>query len=220
MHRVLINEGGPAGRDAIGGAPLLEAREPASCSLCHRTMVPFLQLDIRVEFGLPFKPGSHLIVMMCSFHNEIPELFSERDLPPGFWHQGDGHYLLRLYEPSIALLPRAADVHLQPAALSFELAPEQVTNVEDWLVGSEGFKIGGTPSWAQDPEFHICCCGSEMAFIGQIPRDHAFPKVASAPEQPDSFSADDYCLFLGNETYLFACPRQCHPGAVVPVLQN
>src|SRR6185503_9030224 len=97
---------------------------------------------------------------------------------------------------------------------------ESFAPASHFLVGSGGVKVGGTPSWVQQPEVHVCCCGSRMAFIGQVPLDHPFPKLPDAPEQPDTFSAEDYCLFLGNETYLFACERQCHPGAVWPVLQN
>lgn len=222
MHRVVVSDAASERRDFIGGAPLLQADEAAACRLCGRGLVPFLQLDLRGEFGLPFKAGSHLVVMMCPLHNEIPDsdLASPSELPPAYWELGSGHYLLRLYPPSVALVSGPVDRHLRAAGLSFEPEAETIRAVGGFLIGSEGFKIGGTPSWAQVPECHVCCCGAEMAFIGQVPLDHPFPKLPEAPEQPDTFSSDDYCLFLGNETYLFACPRQCHPGAVWPVLQN
>lgn len=59
-----------------------------------------------------------------------------------------------------------------------------------------------------------------MRFVCQVPQDWRFPKRTGAPAQPDSFSAEDYCLFLGNETYLFACEAQFDPRAVHAVAQN
>jgi hypothetical protein len=46
------------------------------------------------------------------------------------------------------------------------------------IVGVQGFKVGGIPSWIQDPEYYVCSCGGTMRFICQLPGDHGFPKTA------------------------------------------
>jgi len=59
-----------------------------------------------------------------------------------------------------------------------------------------------------------------MRFVCQAPENWRFAKKPEAPEQPDSVSANDYILFLGNEVYVFACEAQCDPRAVHVVVQN
>jgi hypothetical protein len=83
-----------------------------------------------------------------------------------------------------------------------------------------GLKLFGHPSWAQDPENHLCCCGKPMRLLLQIPESAGFDMAAGAPQQPNSFWGSQYCLFLGNELYLLACTAQCHPLALWPVLQH
>ena len=110
--------------------------------------------------------------------------------------------------------------HLASHPLHFAEQDGITRVVAGFEIGAEGLKVGGTPSWAQEREPHRCSCGAEMSFIAQVPANFGFRRRPAAPEQPDSFSADDYCLFLGNEVYLFGCTRQCHPRAVWPVVQN
>jgi hypothetical protein len=59
-----------------------------------------------------------------------------------------------------------------------------------------------------------------MRFLCQVPLDYPFAKLPNAAAQPNGFSFTDYGLFLGNETYFFACEAQCNPLAVLPVVQN
>jgi len=157
---------------------------------------------------------------MCPVHNDIPELQSPGRLPERFWELGPGHFRLYLTRPGVGEQSAETEPHLRPFGLRFAPSPEEIQVVGAVRIGSQGLKVAGEPSWAQDPEWYTCACGSEMAFIAQVPENFPFPKNSSAPEQPDTFSADDYCLFLGNEVYLFGCTAQCHPEAIWPVLQN
>jgi hypothetical protein len=109
-----------------------------------------------------------------------------------------------------------ADPFLEPAALG--LVPYQDAAPDGR--GHQLFKLGGTPSWAQDPERYRCACGAEMRYLAQVPENFGFIKQEEAPEQPDAFDDDSYGLFLGNEVYFHACAARCHPGAVWPINQN
>jgi hypothetical protein len=208
-------------RNSIGGYPWLPAGEEwPRCRRCDRRLVLFLQFEIRADFRLPFLTGSQVLVFMCPEHNDIPALCAENRLPEEYWHRGGGHFALYLARPGTGQATQEEEPHLRSFTLRFEPSAEEVEAVGSLRVGSQGLKIGGVPSWAQDAEWHTCCCGSEMGFVGQVPENFPFAKRAEAPEQPDSFSRDDYCLFLGNEVYLFACTAQCHPQAVWAVVQN
>jgi hypothetical protein len=206
-------------------------------------MVLFLQFDVQADFGLPFQTGSHLSVFMCPRHNDAPEMFSDLQLPAAYWERRlriDGtirFYELFLHRAGVAAHIQAADEHLLPQQIEFELTQEVADNqkipllmhpqfpgvslsIDETVGGLQGLKVGGQPSWAQGPEVHRCSCGAAMRFLCQIPENWPFPKLPKAPKQADSFSADDYCLFLGNEVYLFACEAQCDPRAVHVVVQN
>ena len=81
------------------------------------------------------------------------------------------------------------------------------------------FKVGGTPSWAQDPEYYRCACGADLMYLCHVPEGMEFAVHPGQPEQPYSLG-DSYGLFLSNEVYLLACPAHCDPAAVWPVNQN
>jgi hypothetical protein len=215
------SEVGPDCRDSVGGYAWRDPRRSwPLCRLCESRLVLFLQLETRAAFELPFAVGSQLAVYMCTIHNEIPHLLPAPQLPPNYWSLGSGHYALFLTQPGMSEASREEEPHLAACALRFQPDVDRVRVLGGALVGAEGFRLGGTPSWAQEPEPHTCCCGAQMAFVGQVPADFGFRRRTDAPEQPDSFSADHYCLFLGNEVYLFGCARQCHPQAVWPIVQN
>ncbi len=220
IHRVTVHGSAGLSRDSVGGVLLLDAEEPPVCAICGGRLALFLQSDVREGFGLAVTAGSHLVVMMCPFHNDIPELLPAGRLPDRYWTEGAGHCLLRLVPPTAPLRQLPEDPFVKAGALRFEPTEESVRAVAGVARGSQGFKVGGVPSWTQDPESFTCCCGAEMLFLCQVPQDFPFPKREDAPEQPDAFSKVDYCLFLGNETYLFACARQCDPGAVWAIVQN
>jgi hypothetical protein len=169
----------------------------------------FVQFDIPPELSLPFQAGSHLNVLMCPVHNEIPSFNSWSSLPPEYWKAAEPHWYASLFVNSVDF--RASANYLAPFELVLADAPS-----------SERFRIsvGGVPDWVQDPEEFICCCGAHMQFVAQISDGAEFPKLTDAPEQPDSSSANDHVLFLGNEVYIFACSAQCNPRAVWVTVQN
>jgi hypothetical protein len=188
-------------------------------------MVLFFQFDIDAAFELPFRPGSHLLVFMCPEHNEIDcDLVytgqEPRELPPNYWLHTRGHSLLVLNPPGIEEVTHEPDAYLQPQELIFAKKQETITAWDTMEVGASEFKVGGVPAWSQDPEGFVCACGAPMEFLCQVPDGFGFDKLADAPKQPDSFSAKQYCLFLGNDVYIFACAAQCHPRAVWIALQN
>jgi hypothetical protein len=157
---------------------------------------------------------------MCPNHNEIPELFSEELLPAEYWNAGLGHYALLLEKPDVPFQIGGEEPHIVAAPIGFSSLPEVAKGRGRKAVGQRMVKIGGVPSWAQAPEFHTCACGAEMKFLLQVRGNFAFRRKPDAPEQPNTFSANAYCLFLGNEIYVFACSAQCHPQAVWAVVQN
>ena len=214
-------------RNSIGGYPILaETQEWPVCKMCNARQVLFLQLDILKEFYLPFASGSHLSVFMCPNHNDIPTLYNDRQvLPANYWDDNEGHYKLILNPPIKREWALNLEPHLVYYSLGFKEAEESIISDnlfqgECYEIGSSGWKVGGVPSWIQDPEYPYCACGAEMRFVCQIPEDFGFEKAPDAESQPDSFSHDHYCLFLGNEVYIFACVNQCNPLAVIAAVQN
>jgi hypothetical protein len=248
MHLVeqLSMASGEMARDSIGGRPILPVGVSWPTCACGRRMTLFFQFDVREGFALPFVAGSHLCVFMCPVHNDAPEMLNAaRQLRQRFWDRRrriDGStrfYELYLHRPgsSVSDVVHPPDEILRPKQLRFVLqdevadddavtlrAHEKYAGVSlslgEVVGGVQGFKVGGQPAWAQAPEVHRCCCGAQMLFVCQVPLDWPFAKLPGAPEQPDSSSSDDYCLFLGNETYVFACEAQCDPRAVHVVVQN
>jgi hypothetical protein len=172
-------------------------------------MILFFQFDILVEFELPFQIGSHLSIFMCPEHNEIPSFDQFHQLPVAYWDKTEGHWYATLSKPC-SEVQFASPQFLQPAKLVMSNSAKN-----HWSLS-----VGGEPLWLQDPEQFACACGSDMHFVCQLSDGFQFPKLSEAPEQPDSSSADDYVLFLGNEVYVFACPNQCNPRAVWVTVQN
>lgn len=201
---------GDSERDGIGGAPILREGQEWPVCQCGERMVLFFQLDVRAEYGLPFAAGSHLLAFMCWKHGDanLPPAPGTKRLPDGY---GGTTWRFLLNKPG-AEVTLAEEPHLKPATF-------QATEQDDGG-GVQGFKVGGAPSWAQDPERYRCSCGADMAFVCQVPANFRFLTREDQPEQPGWFSSDDWVLFLGNETYVFACTAQCRPDAVWPVNQN
>lgn len=175
-------------------------------------MVLFLQLDIRAEWGIAVAADSHLSIFMSPSVNEIPSFEFPpvgKPLPPELWTRREPHCKVFLHPPGAADTASAApDPYLQHQALSFEPGGES----DIW--------VGGEPDWYQDPDRHLSPAGEPMVFVAQLAVDVPFPRRPEAPPQPDSFSRDDYCLFLGNAVYLLADPAQPHPEAVWVGVQN
>jgi hypothetical protein len=185
-------------------------------------MVLFWQFDVREEFGLPFKPGSHFLAMMCPEHNDAA-LFSPTDdalLPPRFWELDIGHYAVLLLPPGAPTQAGELDKYLQPRRIRYVKAPEEVAVPFDFASGTDAFKVGGIPHWINFAPAWTCSCGGKMQFVGQIPDSFGFAQRPDAPEQPNSFSRTEYCYLLGNAVFFLACDRQCDPRAVMAICDN
>jgi|UniRef100_A0AAU3HQ44 hypothetical protein len=207
-------------RNSVGGWPFLDDADGWPECFCGERMALFFQLDIPVDirhFG-----GDHLLVFHCRAHNDAsgPELTDGR-LVPRYWDAPQPPYprpFWRVLLQRHAALPTAA---AEPSlrAVPLTLRPFVDTPGPHGL-GARSFKVGGTPSWAQDPEHYSCACGSDLVYLCQVPESMDFAVHPGLPEQPYSVGADTYNLFLGNEIYLLACPDHCDPAAVWPVNQN
>ncbi|MFD4695609.1 hypothetical protein [Streptomyces sp. NPDC058463] len=95
-----------------------------------------------------------------------------------------------------------------------------VDTADPYGCGAQGFKVGGTPSWAQGPEHLTGACGADLVHVCQVPESMEFAVHPGQPVQPDGVDVGTYLLFLGNEVYFLACPDHCDPAAVRPVNQN
>ena len=204
-----------APRDSIAsGAWVRHDMEAPKCITCGAAQQLFLQFDIDEKFGLSFEGGSHVVLFMCPDCNEIPSFDSYENgkLPDQFWSKTEGHFFVANFKAKTSTKFMQLDSLLRSYALEFE---------DDSAKSKlEEIRIGGEPNWLQTPENFTCQCGAEMKFIAQISENYRFPKLASAPPQPDSFSEDDYCLFLGNEVYIFGCVEHCDDRAVWIAVQN
>ena len=221
----MVSAAAPDPRGFVGGTPPLPAGSDwPRCRLCGDDLVHFLDVTLPGE-SAPFRAGSRLQIFACRRHDDIAgttysdygrfaSAAGSRRLPEGYWGISDGHYLIRLLPPDAGVVPGRPETRLAPRNLSQARAEDSRTRP------NPAFKLFGHPSWAQDPEEHECSCGAAMRLLLQVPADFGFDRAPGAPDQPNSFSRSHYALFLGNELYLLACPAQCHPLAVWPVLQN
>jgi hypothetical protein len=192
--------------------------------MCGDDLVHFLDL-LLPEGSSPFKAGSRLQIFACREHDDITgtiysdynrfgSLSMSKRLPNTYWEITDGHYLLRLLPPQALVKSRASEYRL--ALQNVQMTEHHDSEAEPLMA----LKLFGYPSWAQEPENHLCCCGQPMRLLLQIPESVGFDMTNGVPQQPNSFSCSQYCLFLGNELYLLACTAQCHPLALWPVLQH
>jgi hypothetical protein len=203
-------------RSSLGGHPFLPRDLPwPTCPKSGEPMVFFFQLELGAELGLAQAPGSHLAVFMSPAVNEIPTFDfvpTGQPLPDRFWEKRLDHFKVYLFGPEVDLIPREAEPRLVHHRLDLTAADDKFR--DPFLV------IGGEPRWYQAPELHPDGDGASLSFLCQLSENYPFPKEASAPPQPDSFSGKAYCLFLGNSVYFFAGARPPHPEAVWIVVQN
>lgn len=209
-------------RSSVGGRPIM-SRDAAwpHCKTCAVPMVQVLQLDGIA--GSPLRAGEHLLVFQCRDWNDIPEFPPESGtLPDGYWDRGEGHYAFLLTPPGTDEQVLDAETALIISELVPEETPEvakEMGKAQKFVAGKRAFKLGGVPSWAQGQRVLRCCCGAEMEFVIEVPADMPFPKDPSTPEQRNAYSKTKFYLFLGNEVYIFACSRRCHPQAVWAIVQ-
>jgi hypothetical protein len=212
-------------RGFVGGIPPLPAgTDWPTCRLCRDSLVHFLDVELPRE-SAPFQAGSRLQVFACRQHDDIAgTIYSDygrfgsaaqvRQLPDRYWEISDGHYLIRLLPPGAPVVAGSPETRLALRNL------RRTRHTDSQAKPKASFKLFGYPDWAQDPEEHVCCCGAAMQLLLQVPDGIGFDMAPGVPAQPNSFSGQQYCLFLGNALYLLACTRQCHPQALWPVLQN
>ncbi|MBM7494241.1 hypothetical protein JOD64_005463 [Micromonospora luteifusca] len=207
-------------RNSVGGWPFLDDGQEWPECFCGERMALFFQLDIPPDveiFG-----GDHLLVFHCRAHNDASEPESANGrLVPRYWDAPHPPYprpFWRVLLQRHAVLP-AAEAEPSVRALPLTLRPSMDT-LNSRGLGAQHFKVGGTPSWAQDPEYYRCACGADLVYVCQVPEGMEFAVHPGQPEQAYSIRADSYWLFLGNEVYLLACPAHCDPAAVWPVNQN
>jgi len=222
--RLEVSDREEPGHCGVIGGPV-EIPVPSTwpqCAICSSRLISFIELVLPKPSPSPFLPGSRLQLFACRQHDDIAgTIYSEYNvfnhlsrnvqLPDQYWNVSDGHYLLRLLPPSVPTSTAGADGRL---------ASRYLTAVESNAAAEDGFKLFGEPFWLQDPENHICSCGAPMKLVLQIPDGFGFTMASGAKEQPNSFSRSEYCIFLGNQLYLFACQAQCNIRALWPVLQN
>ncbi|MBF9130271.1 hypothetical protein I0C86_15090 [Plantactinospora sp. S1510] len=205
-------------RNTIGGWPILDPGQTWPACRCGTQMALFFQLDIPLD--VPTFGGDHLLAFQCPRHNEACFPPRDRQLPALYWDQPPPPNKMsfwRILRQRAGVRAASADPHLQPLRLTLERAEEVSDRHGN---GASAFKVGGLPAWIQGPENYRCACGTELAFLCQVPENVGFPKRPEAEPQIDSFSAAEYGMFLGNEVYLLACPARCDPAAVWPVNQN
>jgi hypothetical protein len=169
-------------------------------------MVFFFQVDI--PDGVRNFGGDHLLVFQCPTHDDVA--VGPSQLPERFWDEDPFWRILIRRSGTPA---PDADPYVEGHRLV--LRPDTEV-VDEYGRGSPGFKLGGFPSWAQNPEHYRCACGTDLAFVVQVPENFGFDMWPMKAPQSD----DQVQLFLGNEVYILACPAHCHPGAAWPVLQN
>ncbi|MFF4828111.1 hypothetical protein ACFY20_35050 [Streptomyces sp. NPDC001312] len=203
-------------RNSVGGWPFLDQAQDWPECFCGERMVLFFQFDIPWDLE-PFG-GDHLLVFHCRAHNDAsdPQLADGR-LVPKYWDAPQPPYPAPFWRVLIQSRAALPDPEAEPSLCAFPLALRPFADTPD---GAQTFKVGGTPSWAQDPEYYRCACGAELVYVCQVPEGMDFAVYPGQPEQPYSVRADTYWLFLGNEVYLLACPARCDPSAIWPVNQH
>lgn len=207
-------------RNSVGGWPFLDDGQEWPVCFCDERMSLFFQLDIPESTG-PFSQ-EHLLVFHCRIHSDAtyPQLAGEQ-LIAQYWDAAFLSYPRPFWR---VLLQRSAELPHAEAEPSVRALPLTLRSFDDAPdgrgLGTQRFKVSGTPSWAQGPELYRCACGADLEYLCQVPEDMDFAVQPGQPVQPDSIRDETYQLFLGNEVYLLACPEHCDPAAVWPVNQN
>ncbi|MEU6151077.1 hypothetical protein ABZ816_13845 [Actinosynnema sp. NPDC047251] len=231
-------------RDTVGGWAVLPAGESWPVCFCGARMVLFFQLDVPAD--VPAFGGDHLLVFQCPVHTDpvIPEGVDER-LPERFWDrppiaEPGPFWRILLHrddtgptdEPEPYLRAGRLDLVRGTEELTIWRAEQKLTDGQvvdgqatdeafaEHGTGVRQFKVGGVPSWIQEPESYRCACGTELVHLCQVAENTGFARQPGQPEQTYAADPDEYLLFLGNELYVLACPAHCHPAAAWPVLHN
>ncbi|WP_371097627.1 hypothetical protein [Streptomyces sanglieri] len=203
-------------RNSVGGWPFLDQAQDWPECFCGEQMALFFQFDIPWDLE-PFG-GDHLLVFHCRAHNDASDpQFADGRLIPRYWDAPQPPYPAPFWRVLIQSRAALPDPEAEPSLCALPLALRPFVDKD---IGAQTFKVGGTPSWAQDPEYYRCACGADLVYVCQVPEGMDFAAYPGQPEQPYSVRADTYWLFLGNEAYLLACPARCDPAAIWPVNQH
>jgi hypothetical protein len=209
---------GPA-RNSLGGWPFLaEGQEWPEC-FCGERMALFFQLELPPDLGA--FGGDQLAVFHCPVHNDFanPPLV-EGGLVDRFWEAPQLPYPRPFWSVLLQRQTPLTAADIEPLVQALPLTLRALVDEPDaYGLGTQNFKVGGVPSWAQDPENYQCACGADLVYLCQVPEDWEFDVYPGSPKQPNGVG-ETYQLFLGNEVYLLACPAHCDPAAVWPVNQN
>jgi len=184
-------------RNTMGGWPILDQLQPWPACRCGTRMVLFFQLDVPPD--IPIFGGEHLLAFQCPRHNEACFGPRERQLPPRYWDQPPSPNAMpfwRILRQRAGVVAATADPYLQPRRLTLKRAEEAS---DEHGNGVWAFKVGGLPAWSQGPEYYRCACGSELAFLGQVPENFGFPK------RPEAATGCSICFRSGSLTTLAIC---------------
>ncbi|MFF3893904.1 hypothetical protein ACFYY3_12070 [Streptomyces sp. NPDC001812] len=205
-------------RNSVGGWPYFDDGQEWPRCFCGARMALFFQLDLPDD--IEFFGGEHLSVFHCAHHHDASDPVTADDrLVPRFWEAPQPPFPGSFWRVLLQRDPGVPEAEPEPAVRALPLSLRPFVDTPEGPFGAH-FKVGGTASWAQYPEYYRCACGMEMAFVCQIPEGWEFGVRPGAPVQPYSIRDDAYLLFLGNEVYLLACPARCDPAAVFPVNQH
>lgn len=197
-------------KNSIGGYPIVPRGYAwPICQQSQKKMVFFLQLDLPKSMG--FGDDAHLSIFMSPAINEIPSfdyILDGKRLPDDYWIKRESHFKAYFFKGESDTLN-----DIDPYLEYQELKLGEGDPFED-------IQLGGDPDWLQSPQFPLGSKGEKFEFILQIPENYRFPQRSDIPAQPDSFSNTDYCLFLGNQIYLFISKEIDDPEAVYIVVQN
>ncbi len=200
-----------------GGVTLPDGWAWPACRECAAPMLLLLEVELG-EVPTWVRPGSRLVFFACRRHDDVPvtvEAQANGQLGPKYWERSDGHHALLLFRPGEATHRHEAQVGLVPKKLELTIADEVLEEVGPlagrYFVGSQGWKVGGYPSWCQGPVSLTCACGAELGLVAQMPERTSL-ELADGP--------GCYTPFLGAEAYLLACTRQCDPNAALLVVQD
>ncbi|MFI9503114.1 hypothetical protein [Nocardia sp. NPDC052566] len=214
---VSAEAGGAGDLDTIGGWPVLDADQAWPVCDCGERMALYFQ--VRVPTDVPHFGGNQLLVFQCPADSDA--CFSaDTQLPPNYWDEPPANdrafwRILLQRNGTAAELP---DPYLRAHRLILH-EYEDVEHDNDRLP-LQDFKVGGAPFWVQDAEHYRCACGTDLAFLCQVPENFDFHSYLRDPDESLDCPSFDDGLLLGNVVYILACPAHCHPAAAYPVCQN
>ncbi|MFI2413741.1 hypothetical protein [Streptomyces sp. NPDC018947] len=205
-------------RNSVGGWPCLDDGQEWPECFCGDRMALFFQFDVPAD--VEHFAGDHLLVFHCLAHNDAsdPQLVDGL-LVPRYWDAPQPPFPRPFWRALLQRRARRPRPEAEPSVRALPLTLRPFPDTPGPL-GTSAFKVGGTPYWAQYPEYYTCACGTDLAYLCQVPEGVDFAVHPGLPEQPYSVRADTCQMFLGNEIYLLACPAHCDPAALWPVNQH